>query len=138
MLAVFHDFRRLITAIQDLAAVLRGLLKVQVEYGPVADRLEALELSRHHFEAEIQGVLLKADGKLKAANNAEARERQLKRSYERDEIVGPLDADGAQGSEAETVLPNHAEAGEAERLHSLRLDVAPTGKALAVRAKFGM
>lgn len=136
-MTIFRDFRALVAALQDLVAVLEHGVEAQRELGPALDRLDALELSRHHFEAEIEGRLLQADGKLKAAKNAEARERQLKRSYE-NHLLDPINADGEEGTEPPAVLPVDAQAGEAERLHSLRLDVAPTGKALAVRAKFGM
>ncbi len=136
MLAIFRDFRALVAAVQELVAVLRGLLEVQEAAGPALDRLAALEIDRHKFEAEIQGMLLKAEGKLKAASNSEARERQLKRSYE-NSIVGPLDEDGEQGSEAQAVHEDDVAGGRAARLPPLRLDVAPNNKAVAIAAKWG-
>lgn len=134
---VLQDFRRLVEAIQNLVLVLVELLQVQREAGPALDRITALELSRHQFEAEMQGVLLKADGKLKAASNSEARERQIKKANDR--LADPFSEDGEEVAEAgRAVLADDAAAGEAERLHALRLDLAPTdGKALAVRAKWG-
>lgn len=132
---LFHDFRRLSEGVQDLVLVLGDLLQVQRDAGPAVDRITALELSRHEFEAECGGVLLKADGKLKAANNAEQRERQLKRSYEA--IVEELGEAGGPGPGASPVLPDDAEAGKAERVPALRLDVAPDPKAAALMAKWG-
>ena len=137
-MTIFREFRRLIVAIEDLAQALKGFAAVQREAGPAIDRLNELELSRHLFEAQIGATLLKAEGKLKAASNAEARERQLRKSYERD-IVGPLDPDGAEGPEERgELLPVNAPPGEAQGVHPLRLGVAPNNKTLAVRAKFGL
>lgn len=118
---------------------LRELARLQQELGPARQRLEALELSRAQFEAECNGVLLKADGKLKAAANAEARERQMRKARERD-IVGPLDEDGDPGGDAErdTSIDYDAAASETERLQALRLVVAPNHRAEALRWKFGL
>lgn len=115
--------------------MLQQVVHLQSEAGPALKRLEALELSRHHFEAEIQGVLLQADGKLKAARNAEARERQLKRSYE-NQLLDPIDPDGEAAGEG--VLNVDAPASETEGVPAVHLALAPTGKAAAVRAKFGL
>jgi len=137
MLTIFREFRALVSAVQELVVVLRGLLEAQEAAGPALDRLAALELSRHKHEAEIEGMLLKAENKLKAASNAEARERQLKKSYE-NTIIGPLDADGEQGSEAQAVRGFDAAASEEAGVPPLRLAVATNPKAAAVRAKFGL
>lgn len=133
---IFGGFRRLIEALEDVASQLALLVHAQQDVAPSTKRLDALELSRHQFEAECAGMLLKADGKLKAASNAEARERQLKKSYERD--VDPFSEDGEEGSEAgPVVLPLHAAPSEAERVSALRLGMAPDRKAAAVSAKWG-
>lgn len=132
---IFRDFRRLVEALQQLVGVLRELLHVQRGAGPALDRISALELSRHQFEAEIQGVLLKADGKLKAANNAEARERQLKKSYERD--ADPFGDPSEEVAEAgRPVLVNDAAERQGERVPSLRVGLAPDRKAAALTAKW--
>lgn len=81
---------------------------------------------------------MKAEGKLRAANNAEARERANKRSYEH--LLDPLDEIGL-APEAAGRHPdsgNDAPPSEAERVSALRLDVAPSLKTLAQRAKFGV
>jgi len=116
--------------------VLTAIAEKQRELGPALDRLDALEISRHHFEAEIQGVLLKADGKLKAANNAEARERQLKKSYERFADPFPEEGDGSPSEAQEGVQQLDAAISEGERLQALRLDVAPNHKAHALNYKW--
>ena len=133
-LSVFRGFSRLLDAILGLATAITELAKVQRQSGPAADRLTALELSRHQFEAQMEGLFLKADGKLKAASNAEARERQLRKSYEH--LIDPLAEDGEEGKGNDAVLPIHAAAGGAEGMHPLRLDVAADPKAAAVNAKW--
>ncbi len=142
---MFRAFRRLIEALEQIAGRLQALdvavlalMRVQQEQGPAIGRLEVLELSRHQFEAMCEGLLQKAEGKLRAANNAEARERANKKSYER--LLDPLAEDGEE-PEAAARHPdglNDAPASEAERLSALRLDVAPSPKALAQRAKWGV
>lgn len=133
---VLQDFRRLVESIQGLVAVLKALVEIQRQAGPALDRVTELELSRHQFEAEMQGVLLKADGKLKAANNAEARERQLKKSYERD--VDPYSEAGEEVAEAgRAFLPDDAAAGQAAGVPTMPVGVAPDSKAAAVNAKWG-
>ncbi len=135
---VFRWFRRLVVAIEALHDTIAELVTIQQEAGPALERLEALELSRHQFEAEVAGTLLKAEGKLKAASNAEARERQLKKSYE-----SQLDSIDPEGEEVPAhrggpLLDLDAERSEAQRLQPVRLGLAPNNKAAAVRAKFGL
>lgn len=135
MFKVLHDFRKLVEAVQDLVAVLGELLLIQREAGPALDRLAALELSRHQFEAEVAGTLLKAEGKLKAANNSEARERQLRKAYDRD--TDPLPEGGEEVAEAgSAVLALDVASREAERVPAMRLGLAADPKAAAVSAKW--
>ncbi len=135
MLGILRDFRTLIAAVQQLVLVIQKLAQVQEQIGPATERLDALELSRFKFEAEVAGTLLKAEGKLKAANNAEARERQLKRSYERLADEGDLESEA--GAEAgQELLDIDAQASQAERVPAVHLDVAPNKKAVALRAKW--
>jgi len=142
---VFRAFSRLVAALEEitrscgtLCVELAELSAAQNAQGPAIERLEALELSRHQWEAMCEGLLQKAEGKLRAANNAEARERANKRSYEH--LIDPLDEVGDQ-PEAPARGPHSeidAAPSEEERVHALRLDVAPTNKTLAQRAKFGV
>ena len=135
MFSILRDFRRLVEAIRSLAFQIEELASAQRQLGPAVDRLEALELSRHHFEAEMSGMVLKAEGKLKAANNAEARERQLKKHNER--LADPFSEEGEEVAKAgRAVQRNDAEAGEVERVPALRLGLAPDRKAAAVSAKW--
>lgn len=142
-MVIFQGFRRFLEAITALTSALGALAEIQRELGPAQwfgktalDRLEVLERTRHQFEAECEGMLLKADGKLKAAASAEARERQLKKSTER--LADPFPEEGEGGPDQAPVLPNHAAAGEAPGLPPLRLALATNSKAHAVRAKFGL
>jgi len=118
-----------------LADAVNGLAKAQTSATPAMDRLDALELSRHQFEAEVAGVLLEAKGKLRAASNAEARERQMRKSYEADFDSVPEARD--PGSGESPVLPDHVETSETERLSSMHLGLAPNHKAAALAHKFG-
>jgi len=133
---MFQGFRRLVEAIQALAASLADLVRIQRELGPAIDRLAALELSRHHFEAECQGMLLRADGKLKAATSAEQRERQLKKANEK--LVDSFDLLGTEVPLTSADVGHDDPASEAERLPPVRLDVAPNRKGAALMAKWGI
>ena len=144
-LTVFRPFRDFLAQLDGLGAELRGLrvelselCAVQKELGPARERMEQLETSRHQFEALCEGLLLKAEGKLRAANNAEARERANKRSYEH--LLDPLAEDGVEVLEttAGSVRLHDDASSEEERLQAMRLDVAPSNKTLAQRAKFGV
>jgi len=139
MISVLRDFRNLVEAVRSLATALQGLAEIQRDAGPALDRLNKMELSRHQFEAECQGILLKADGKLKAAANAEARERQLKKSYEREQLA-PFDPDSEEtvAERSQAILPVDAEAGRAERMHPVRMGLASNNKAHALKRKWGV
>lgn len=148
-MGILGDFRRLVGAVEHLAqesqgtvgvleAVVRALEElgaIQAKLTPALERLDALEFARHNFEAEVESMLLKAEGKLKAASNAEARERQLKRSYERADAFAPEGEERQEGRDA--VLAVDAPGGEAEAVQPLHLDVARNNKAHAQRAKWG-
>lgn len=122
--------------VEDLTRTIRVLSSVQQDHAPAIDRLDELERSRIHFEAACEGLLLKAEGKHNAAKAAEARERQLKRSYEK-AVVDPFPLDGEE-AENGAVLALDAQAGEAERVPAVYMGVAKNHKkALALRAKWG-
>ena len=142
---VLRPISRLVAALQgvtgELRAVSVGLADLRVAYdkqGPAIERLEHLELSRHQFEAMCEGLLQKAEGKWRAANNAEARERANKKSYEH--LLDPLAEDGEQPETSRgPVLPDDAPPSEEDRLLGMRMALASTNpKALAQRAKFGV
>lgn len=131
---IFRGFRRLLEAIELIALALGELVEGQRQAGPALARLDALERSRHQFEATAEGLLLKAEGKLKAASNAEARERQLGKFHER--LADEFTTEGPDESEAGPVLHVDAAEREAERVSAMRLDVAPNNKAAALNAKW--
>lgn len=137
-MAIFRDFRRLTGDITGIHSTLTALVAIQRDLVPALHRLDALEHARHSFEAQVESMVLKAEGKLRAAANSEARERQLKKSNEK--LVDGYIADS--GSEApeggDSVLPDDVKTGEEKRLRPVHLGLAPTGKTLAVRAKFGL
>ena len=145
LITVFRTFSRFLDALekiperlQVLSARVNDLVQAQQALGPATDRLEALELSRHHFEAQCEGLLEKAEGKLRAANNAEARERANKRSYEH--LLDPFPEDGVE-PETPARDPdsgNDAAPGAAQGVQPVHLGVAPSVKTLAQRAKFGV
>ena len=134
---VLLGFRRLFEAIQALTDSLTALTDVQRQLGPALDRLEALERSRIHFEADVEGMLLKADGKLKAATSAEQRERQLKKAN--DKLTDPFSPDGeAEPENPAWVRPNHVAGGEGQGVPPVRLALATNNKAHAVKTKWGL
>ena len=136
-MTIFPGFRRLLEALQGLTEALLALTKVQRQLGPALDRLEALERSRIHFEADVEGMLLKADGKLKAATSAEQRERQLKKANDR--LSDTFDPEGdTEPTPRGAVLGDDAAAGEAPGLPPLRLALASNDKAHAVKTKWGL
>ena len=136
---IFPGFRRLLEGIEALTLTLRDLVNIQQELGPAVDRLDALERSRNQFEAECEGMLLKADGKLKAANSSEQRERQLKKANEKlsDPFSHEGEAEGGEGSADAAVAPN-AGARSPEGVPPLHMVLATNNKAHAVRTKWGM
>ena len=119
-----------------MAEGLNRFARLQRDLGPAVDRLEALELSRHNFEAECEGKLLRADGKLKAANSAEQRERQLKKANEK--LVDSFDLIGEEGPTLEADVGHDAAFSEEKRLPPVRLDVAANRKGAALMAKWGI
>ena len=135
-ISIFRGFRDLVEAIQALCDTLNGIARQQEELGPALERLNTLERTRHQFEAECEGMLLKADGKLKAANSAEQRERQLKKANER--LSFEFDPAGEEGTERETVLADDVAGGEAPRVPAVRLVLATNDKTHAVRTKWGI
>jgi len=138
MLAMFQGFRRLPEAISALTSALEDLAKIQRELGPARDRLDSLELHRHHFEAEMQAAVLKAESQYKAANASESRERQLKKANER--LTDTFSDEGEATEGAGTAVAVNPDAGEGppEGVSPLHLVLAPNDKAHAVRTKWGI
>ena len=130
---MFAVFRRLSEAIEALA-------EVQRQAGPATHRLAKLEqlvvdleLSRAKWEVEVEATLLRAEGKLKAAANAEARERTMRKTYGRE--ADPF-ADESEGVEAPAAPAGDDEGSEEKRVPDLLVGMAPDSKANALRQKF--
>ncbi len=134
---IFSWFKALSRAIQALTNAVVALNETQVKLGPALDRLETLERYRHQFEAEVHGLLLKADGKLKAASSAEQRERQLKKANE-NRLLDSLDEIGEGRTEASPAFSDHVERGDAQGLPPVRVALATNNKTHAVRTKWGI
>lgn len=126
-------FRGLTDAIQSLAAAVRGAEEKWAEGGSALERIEALELSRGTWEAEVEATLLKADGKLKAANNAEARARTMERHVEKQ--LDPFDREGEEIPE--TIPEGDGAGGEEEWVQPVPVAVEANPKTRALRMKFG-
>jgi len=128
----------LVGPLRDLVQVVARLAVVQQELGPAHERLDALELSRVRWEAECEGLLLKADGKHNAAKAAEARERQLSRSYAKS-VADPFPPLGDESqAEGDSIHADNGRGGEAGEVSTVRAAVAPTPHALRLRAKWGV
>ena len=139
-MVLFPGFRRLLASIEALTLTLSDLVNIQRELGPAADRLDALELSRHHFEAEMQAAVLKAESQYKAAASSEQRERQLKKANER--FTDPFSDEGAAPAEGhnptDVAVPADVGAGSPEGVPPLRMVLAANNKAHAVKTKWGL
>jgi len=133
---LFQGFRRYLEAISALTSALEESNEIHRGLGPDIKRLENLERSRLQFEAECEGMLLKADGKLKAAASSEQRERQIRKANLR--LADPFGETGEEGAEPASVFTHDVARGETERLQALPMAVAPNNKTRAVRAKFGL
>ena len=137
-MGVLRDFRRAADALERVAASILAASRNREETGDMMERLDQLERERTMWQADVEALLLKAEGKLQAANNAEARTRTMKRSYER--FLDPLDPDS---DEAQTPPRDRPQSDDAppfaeEELLPMRVGLETNTKAHAVRAKWGM
>lgn len=131
-LGILRDFRRATDALERLASTASAAIRNEHEHLELSERIDAVERERHRYEAEMEGLLLKAEGKLKAASNAEARERHQRAQYEKD--LDPFPDDREEGQDP--VQDIYAEGGEAEELQPLHLGLETNSKAHALRAKW--
>ena len=132
-MAVLRDFRRAVDALERIATGLEFATRALADNAPSLERLQELERTRALWEADVEALLMKAEGKLKAAANSEARERTMRKSYEAD-----LDPFDEESDESEMRVPDFdATAGEEEEVLPVRVAVAPESKkAVALRAKW--
>lgn len=141
---MFKAFRALLAAVvaladasQAISAHLKAGLDRTEADGALRERVEDLELTRAKWEAEMDAMILKADSTLRAASNAEARERSLRKSNEA--IFGPLGEDLPADGEAghPPILVGDAAPSGEEGMHPVHMGVeAPNKKTLALRYKF--
>jgi len=136
-LRVFQTFRDLTAAIQSLAAAL-----VDGDDGPRAavlgERLDGLELSRKKWEAEMEALLMRAEGKLKASRNAEERARKMRNFDEDFPDIDDEDGPAAERQRPQSILPlADVQTGEEAGMYGLPMGMEADGKSLALRAKFG-
>lgn len=129
---MFSTIKAMVGELHGINLRLKELIELQRLAGPADERLEALELSRAMWEAEIEGILLKADGHQKAARSAESRTRTMKKHYE-DETY-PF---GDESEEVQTpVRDSYDPPVQADGLLPMHVDVAEDYKTTALRAKF--
>lgn len=130
---VLQQFRSLVDAIELVAFRLGAIADRMDEAGPATERLEALETSRVRHEAEVEGILLKAQGKLKAASNAEARARTMLKHYEENFDEGDSNSPDIQ----DRVPYVDVGTGPEEGMPPLRLDLEEDDRSRLLRAKWG-
>ena len=142
-MSVLSEFRRLPGVIDELggsilavAKLLQALIELQAQKGSSDERLEELERSRAHWEAQMEAIMLKADSTLKSASNAESRSRTMMKHAEK--LADPFDIEGEE--EPEGITPRDAPGGEAEGVQPVPLGLEePQGltfKQIALRAKY--
>jgi len=131
-LKVLREFSRLVDSLESIQASIERVIEQRRAGGDTIERLENLELSRHQFEAEVEGILLKADGKLQAANNSEARTRTMKKSYER--FTDPLDPEHDEVEEA--IQAGYVPRSQEQEVQPMPMDLEQQRKTLALMAKF--
>jgi len=142
---MFGAFRDLTEVMRGVSSRLEGIrvlliedLRLRSEAGTSSDRLEALELSRVLWEAEVEGTLAKAEGKLKAAANADARARTMSKHAEGLFDEFDPDREGSIQEGRDDVPEPDADPGEGQGVLPLRVGLEATdGKTLARNYKFG-
>jgi hypothetical protein len=133
---ILRDFRALVEAVQKLAAAPKPPASEE-KLDDLHRRVDSIELQKAKWEAEVEAVLLKAEGKLSAANNAEARARTMKKNYEKH--FDPLDDDREAAPQG--IPPGDGsgfgEQGMLPMPMGVENDYLPeTPKSAAIRAKF--
>jgi len=132
-MSVLSEIRSLPEAIRVLTVAVRAHTEATLAAGPGEDRLDALERSRATWEAEAEGMILKADSRYKAAAASEARSRLMEKNAEK--LADPF----AEESEdrPEGIPPEYARIGTGEALQPVHEDVGVLSqKELALRMKF--
>ncbi len=142
---MFKTVRALSESIVRLVAVLNGIRNTLVDHarettagGNLLERVEALELSRVMWEAEVEGVAMKASSTLKAARSAEERTRSMAgRTNGVDEVDSDGEAEIRAAMEEYQLAQGDVEGGGEESLPALRDPVEIGSKEAAMAVKFG-
>jgi len=129
---VFSTIRGLRESVDRLTAAVQEIADSQSVSGLSEERLADLERTRALWEAEIEALVLKAEGSYKSASNAEARARTMEKHVEKQ-----LDPFGGEGEEIPEAVPaGDVEGGEEDGVPPVYLDVAEDDKTRALRMKF--
>jgi len=132
-MGVLKDFRRSTDALERIAAGFAAAARRLEDTSSLTERIQDLERTRGLWEADVEGLLQKAEGKLKAAANAEARERTMQKAHQNES--DPFPDDSEEGEAA--IQESDVEAGYPEEVLPLRVGVeTESKKAYAIRAKF--
>ena len=132
-MTVFRDFRRIADSLERLAAGQTRSVGLLEATNLLEERIAQGELGRAQFESDCEGLLMKAEGKLKAASNAEARERTMQKR-----LGDESDPFLAAGEEIEATVPaGDAAIGDTEEVLPLHMGVETiTPKEQRLRMKF--
>ncbi len=120
VLEALEGIRRSMSGIYDLLNV---LAEQRPPDGNVDGRVAALELSRVQWEADLEGLVAKAEGQYRAASNADARARTHAKAaeiFESDDGEGESDVVLAY---LQSLSGGDEEAGERSELPSVRADL---------------
>jgi hypothetical protein len=140
---MFSSLRELAATLHVVTALLEAIIGElrQNRKNPERDvalaaRVEELERSRSLWEAEIEGVLRKAEGARQAARAAEERARTMERHAQ----AAQGDVEGLEEIPEwyRQLLAGHAGSGTEEGVSSVRENLAPSSQVeRARRMKFG-
>jgi len=126
------------TTLEALAVAVHEARGVQPLEGPLIDRLEALELSRAVWEAEMDGIFLKSQNQYKAAAASEARARTKAKNDEDLFEEGPPERTAPVEAPPQSGVPERdASNGLEEGLHVLRMGMDDDTKEAAQIMKWG-
>lgn len=135
-MGVLREIRDLPGVIRMLTGAIQDVAELQREAGPGEARLDDLERSRAKWEAEMEALLIKADSTYKSAANAESRARTMVKAYEKELDPFPEDREEEIDPAQDPVWDGNASAGGVEGLQAVPIGLAPSGKEMALRAKW--
>ena len=125
-------------ALQAISENLKAGLDLMVPDRASGNRLEALELSRAKWEAEIDARLLKADSTLRSASNAESRARTMEKHVEKLTGEGPPDGPPPIPPESIEIHGGDGHPVETSEVQPVSVGVEESPKNQRLRAKFAI